>query len=69
MHVETASTLLALLSYTKKNTATKRIAAPVAAGKIKEDNRMDMSFVAAGMVLTLFVLFVAEGICAAIRKE
>ena len=30
---------------------------------------MDMSFVAAGMVLALFVLFVAEGICAAIRKE
>ena len=69
MHVETASILLARSSYTKKNTTTKRIAAPVAARKIKEDNRMDLSFVAAGLVLTLFGVFVAEGICAAIRKE
>ena len=37
MHVETVSTLLALLSYTKKNTATKRIATPVAAEEIEED--------------------------------
>lgn len=30
---------------------------------------MNLNFVMAGMMLTLFVLFLAEGICASIRKS
>ena len=30
---------------------------------------MNLNFVMAGMMLTLFVLFLAEGVCAMLRKE
>ena len=30
---------------------------------------MNLNFVMAGMMLTLFVLFLADGICASVRKE
>lgn len=30
---------------------------------------MDLNYVMAGMMITLLVLFLAEGICASIRKE
>ena len=30
---------------------------------------LNLNYVMAGMMLTLFVLFLAEGICASIRKE
>mgnify|MGYP000770757725 FL=1 len=30
---------------------------------------MNLNFVMAGMMLTLFVLFLAEGICSALRKD
>ena len=30
---------------------------------------LNLNYVMAGMMLTLFVLFLAEGICAALRKE
>ena len=30
---------------------------------------MNLTCVMAGMMLTLFVLFLAEGICASVRKE
>ena len=30
---------------------------------------MNLNFVMAGMMLTLFVLFLAEGICVSIQKE
>lgn len=30
---------------------------------------MNLNFVMAGMMLTLFVLFLAEGVCTMLRKE
>ena len=30
---------------------------------------MNLSYVTAGMVLTLLVLFIAEGVCAALREK
>lgn len=30
---------------------------------------MNLNFVMAGMMLTLFVLFLAEGICSTLRKD
>lgn len=36
---------------------------------MKGEIRMDLSYVTVGMVLTLLVLFIAEGICAALREK
>ena len=35
----------------------------------EEGMDLNLNYVMAGMMLTLFVLFLAEGICASIRKE
>ena len=40
-----------------------------AAKDAEEGMDLNLNFVMAGMMLTLFVLFLAEGICASIRKE
>ena len=36
---------------------------------MKEESRMDLGYVTVGMVLTLLVLFIAEGICTALREK
>ena len=38
-------------------------------GKMKGESRMDLGYVTVGMVLTLLVLFIAEGICTALREK
>lgn len=36
---------------------------------MREVAELNLNYVMAGMMITLFVLFLAEGICASIRKE
>lgn len=37
--------------------------------EMKGESRMDLGYVTVGMVLTLLVLFIAEGICTALREK
>lgn len=36
---------------------------------MREVAELNLNYVMAGMMLTLFVLFLAEGVCAILRKE
>lgn len=36
---------------------------------MREVAELNLNYVMAGMMLTLFVLFLAEGVCAMLRKE
>lgn len=36
---------------------------------MREMAELNLNYVMAGMMLTLFVLFLAEGVCAMLRKE
>ena len=37
--------------------------------EMKGESRLDLGYVTVGMVLTLLVLFIAEGICTALREK
>ena len=55
---------------TAPKAAASRAARSAHAAKDAEEGMdLNLNFVMAGMMLTLFVLFLAEGICASIRKE
>ena len=56
--------------YSAPKAAASRAARSVRVAKDAEEVMdLNMNYVMAGMMLTLFVLFLAEGICASIRKE
>jgi hypothetical protein len=52
-----------------KHAANHGARSVLAAKDAEEGMDLNLNYVMAGMMLTLFVLFLAEGICASIRKE
>jgi hypothetical protein len=56
--------------YAAPKAAASRAARSARAAKDAEEvTGLNLNYVMAGMMLTLFVLFLAEGICASVRKE
>ena len=52
-----------------KHAANHGARSVLAAKKMKGGYEMDLGYVTVGMVLTLLVLFIAEGLCTALREK